>query len=49
MKRKRKRKLPRRKRQHWSTASAMNVDRRQAPERRVVKILGPFDPTQGKA
>lgn len=37
---KRKKKTPRRKRQHFTTGSAMNIDRHQAPERRVTEIHG---------
>jgi hypothetical protein len=35
MKRKKKRKKPRRKKHHFATGSAMNIDRRQSPERRA--------------
>ena len=37
---KRKRKTPRRSRQHFATGSAMNIDRRQSPERRAGEIDG---------
>lgn len=37
---KRRRKTPRRKRQHPHVGSAMMLDRRQAPERRAAEISG---------
>lgn len=37
---KRKRKTPRRRKQHFATGSAMNIDRRQSPERRAWEIDG---------
>lgn len=37
---KRKRKTPRRRKQHFATGSAMNIDRRQSPERRALDIDG---------
>lgn len=40
MSKKRKRKTPRRKAQHPFIASAMAIDRRQAPERRAMLIYG---------
>lgn len=40
MSRKRKRKTPRRRKQHFATGSAMNIDRRQEPERRAGEING---------
>lgn len=38
--RKRKRKTPRRKRQHPAVGSAMSMDHRQAPERRAGLLTG---------
>lgn len=44
---KRKRKTARRKRQHPHIGSAMNIDRRQDPERRAAEIWGPlFTPSE---
>lgn len=40
MPKKRKRKTPRRKAQHPHVGAAMNIDRRQAPERRAYDISG---------
>lgn len=37
---KRKKKKPRRKKQHFAIASAMNIDRRQSPERRAGEAWG---------
>jgi len=42
MAKKRKRKTPRRRRQHWATGSAMMIDRRQGPERRAKEIEGKY-------
>lgn len=43
MKKKRKKKTARRKKHHFLMGSVMNVDRRQAAERRAAEILGGFE------
>lgn len=43
MKKARKKKTSRRKRGHFVIGSAMNVDRRQSPERRASEIQGNFE------
>lgn len=44
----RRRKTPRRKRQHPHVGSAMNIDRRQNPEKRAAEIDGGHRFQEGK-
>lgn len=43
MKKARKKKTARRKKGHFAVGSAMNIDRRQEPERRANEIVGEFE------